>query len=73
MAVFRYRCVWLVRACMTPQDLVLVQSVIHGRWSGGPQKIIWAVVRDTETGTAIPPGLGISECAVTVNQPVLAR
>ena len=33
VAVFRYRCVSLVRAGMAPKTWSLVQSVIHGRWS----------------------------------------
>jgi hypothetical protein len=33
VAVFRYRCVSLVRAGMAPKTWSLVQSVIQGRWS----------------------------------------
>ena len=59
MAVFRYRCVSLVRAGMAPKTWSLVQSVIHGRC---PQKFIWAVVGGADNWDDDPSGLEISEC-----------
>jgi len=55
---------------MAPKTWSLVQNVIHGRWSA---EVLWASVREMETGTTIPPGLGISEWAVTVNHLQLDR